>query len=283
MIIKKRTTKDKRILFFGDSFCYGHGCSDRVHYIDSDGNTVGDPDVLHEPPSKFCYASLLEKDNPSWEIINHSIPGNDNLSMFIRLMREITDNNKLDYVVWNSSFDDRIVVRNPHSTEPLFSWPEFGFKKPVDNIFGHDAPMPVGVATIPENKPLEGEHHYYHKQALVMYRNELFTHRGSNSTSLSLLYAMYAVTLTNNIPFLWSTHTNASLSTHGYPPPKEYVSAPIRDLEIPGIQKASVLLDNKRGNINAIQENLSPDGHASDAGHKMYYDKVIGPIFNNLK
>lgn len=280
MIVQKRNkTKkyDKTIVVLGDSFAFGHGCSDRFYWIDENGKEQGRKFDFRYP-SEHCYASLLAKDNPNWKVLNKSKPGLDNLSMFQEVLKLRKEEDKIDYLFIAFSFDDRMLVRNPTLEEDksrFLSWPTFGFspKKEEDHIFGYPEPMVFRVASKDSELPQLGDQE--HIDALIAYRNELFNPRITNLISLSLVHAFYSICITNNIQYNWAASANSSLSADKR---YDHISNTIRDLEVPGIVDHLELK-----NVKPYSAYRAPDGHANDFGHSKYYTEVIKPITDQLQ
>ena len=278
MITRKRNkvnTPDKTILVLGDSFAFGHGCSDRSYWVDEDGNEHGKKFDFRYP-SEYCYASLIAKDNPTWRVINKGKPGLDSLSMFQDLLKCRKEIEHIDYVLVSLSFDDRILVRNPNLEEDkskFLSWPRFGFlpKNEKDHIFGYPEPMVFRLASSDNEIPtIEQEHH----EALKAYRNELFNPRVLNLASLSLVHAFYSICVTNDTQYNWSAPPNSSLSkTDMY----DHISDTIRNSQVPGI-----LTHLNYNNTPPFSKYRAPDGHANDLGHSKYYEDVLKPIMAHL-
>ena len=61
-----------RVIVLGDSFTFGHGCSDRVYYYDEDlKKFIGDIKLVKQCiPSEYCWPSLLQKEFPSLKVYN---------------------------------------------------------------------------------------------------------------------------------------------------------------------------------------------------------------------
>ena len=77
-----------RVIVLGDSFTFGHGCSDRVYYYDEDlKKFVGDITPMNQCiPSEYCWPALLQKEFPRLKVHNLSQPGHCNQGMFRDLL-----------------------------------------------------------------------------------------------------------------------------------------------------------------------------------------------------
>ena len=279
MLVKKKSTKkyDRTVLVLGDSFAFGHGCSDRFYFTDEEGKAHG-TEFDFRYPSEFCYASLIAKNNTNWKVINKSSPGLDNLSMFQELLKLRKDSVEIDYVFVAFSFDDRMLVRDPRLEEDkskFLSWPRFGHKpkKDEDHIFGYPDPMVFRMASSNNEIPQTGDEE--HHKALIAYRNELFNPRIANLISLSLAHAFYSICLTNGIEYNWSASSNSSLSNNRM---YDHMSNTIRDREVPGMVQHLKLT-----NTPPYSKYRALDGHANDLGHSKYYTEVIEPLIKKFK
>ena len=280
MIVTKRNkTKkyDKTIIILGDSFGFGHGCSDRTYWVDEHGNEHGKRFDFRYP-SEYCYGSLIAKDNPSWRVVNKSKPGLDNSSMFQDLLKLRKELEHIDYVFTSFSFDDRMLVRDPRLEEDkskFLSWPRFGHtpKRDEDHIFGYPEPMVFRMASSDEEIPQVGDTEHY--EALIAFRNELFNPRIANLMSLSLAHAFYSICTTNDIGYSWSAPDNSSLAKNRM---YDHISDIIRNKQIPGIVSHLQLT-----NTPPFSQYRAPDGHANDLGHSKYYTEVIKPITAQLQ
>lgn len=100
----------KNILVLGDSFSYGHGCSDR--------ETV---DTLHYKPSDYCWPSLLANDlSPDeYNIINLSKPGNSIMGVFNDLLNH---SGPVDMLIFGVTSFDRLLIADPFNPDNTTNW-----------------------------------------------------------------------------------------------------------------------------------------------------------------
>ena len=71
-----------KILVFGDSFNYGHGCSDRMFYYDHKTKKMIGNALPENVPSQFSWPSLLQNDYPNIQVYNFANPGRANAHIF---------------------------------------------------------------------------------------------------------------------------------------------------------------------------------------------------------
>ena len=116
-----------RVIILGDSFTFGHGCSDRIYYYDEDlKEFVGDLTTIKRGiPSEYCWGSLLQKEFTNLTVYNLSQPGHCNQGMFRNLLDfyvHFDFFNSNDLIIFNGTHSDRIEVRTIYHEDQVGSW-----------------------------------------------------------------------------------------------------------------------------------------------------------------
>lgn len=238
----------KRIVILGDSYTYGHGCSDRVYYRDEAANIIGNKDhLMNSGPSEYCWASLLQKDFPDFKIRNLSRPGNSNQSMFRNLCEFLQDKNNfdIDMILFMGTLTDRIDIGDTKGN--LQPWP-----------LGGD--MEGDVVD-----PADG-----FNMAKKMYLTWLYDKNIGNYLSVMAVLACYNMANLVNAKFFYNFH-----GPHPYDKLFTNVTKLFKDREIHIISHFDF-----SANRDAIFNDscLAPDGHVNEKGHEIYYNRIIKPL-----
>jgi hypothetical protein len=237
--------KKRKILVLGDSFTYGHGCEDRIYHWDKEKKEMVGWffEFPRDPPSKHCWASLLQNELTDYEVVNIARPGNSNQHMFGQLVDYFYNFKKeIDLVVYSSSFVDRIEAASMGDPERPDPWP-----------INHTNAPGVEFSEYTEAK------NAYIK---YLYNGAIGLHQ-----SMSAIYGAHSYTVTNGIKFLWC------------PPPTlpfdiidRFTS--IRECRMNHIHGYDFSQTRKREfNVSCH----SPDAHVNEKGHKLYYVTLAGP------
>lgn len=235
-----------RVIILGDSFTFGHGCSDRIYYYDEDlKEFVGDLTTIKRGiPSEYCWGSLLQKELPNLKVYNLSQPGHCNQGMFRNLLDfyvNLDFFNTNDLIIFNGTHSDRIEIRTMYHEDQVGSW-AMGWEY---------------MAGEQDFKEYILAQKYYTK---YLYHEKI----GINLTISSLLSAYGYSTLKKHI-FLYSLPNNGDLPI---------IPHYLHDHNIPEIMAYDF------SGINDYQFNMTceaKDTHINEKGHQIYYEKEIKP------
>jgi len=248
-----------RVVIVGDSFAYGHGCLDRIFYIDPDTKKIVGQRTPDTIPSDYCWASLLKKDYNNIQVVNLARCGHSNPSMF----RDLITYNKKDklptkggiipktLVIFAASSTDRIEAAGAKGE--LHSW-----------VLGHNWDPDW------QGKPDPRQEQYW--LAKKMYITHLYDDAiGQNIALMSILAARQYCTLRGfdflcamPIPFYDKLVMN-HLFDFGM---KKFLIPDIQSYDFSGCLNDQV---NKN-------EYKCVDDHTNEKGHEVYYQKVIKPL-----
>lgn len=235
-----------RVIVLGDSYTFGHGCSDRVYYYDEDlKQFIGDITPMEQCiPSEYCWAALLQKDFPNLKVHNLSQPGHCNQGMFRDLIDFYVkyDYNLNDLIIFNGTFSDRIEVRT---------------------MYHHDKVSPWAIGS---EYMTSGSHKEY-ITAQKYYTKHLYHEKIGFNLTLSSLLGAHSYSILNKHDFLYS------LADNGHPSVKPNLRC-INDHEMPKI------FDYDFSGRNDYQFNVTcqaKDTHTNEKGHQIYYEKEIKP------
>lgn len=244
------------ILLLGDSFTFGHGCSDRVLYFDVEKNTLIGESLEKKCPSNFCWGSLIQKDFSDIIVYNMSRPGRSMqglLADFVEFV-EVNPDKKIDLVIYNSTLPDRIELPMVHDHNLVASWGITWDVCMPDPVFSTHPPELI--------------------KARNLYRKYLWNSKIGDQQSFSALMGAYAFALSQNIKFrytlpLYCFH-HSKLNEHFYP---------FHQNEIPALWSYDF---STREDKDFNKNFQSQCGHANDLGHQVYYQKVIKPEIHNI-
>lgn len=243
-----------RIIVLGDSYTFGHGCSDREYYYDQKlQNFVGDYEPFKKRiPSKFCWASLLQQHYSNIEVVNLSAPGHCSQGMFRDLSNYYFDNEYLpnDIVIFNGTFSNRIEVALGHAPDVIVPW-----------VMGWD-------------KQSHDESKVQYNIAKKMYITHLFNDDIGYNLSITALMAAYAYAISRNLKFIWS------LPTYDY-------SAKVLHNILPALQNTNIpeIVNYDYSGKLDLKFNttcVAPDFHVNDKGHAIYFEREILPAIQRL-
>lgn len=241
-----------KIIILGDSYTYGHGCSDRIYYFDDKNNQyVGRHfEYPEDSASEYCWGSLLSKRFPEFEVVNLSRPGNANIAMFGNLV-EYGEGIGLDQVytiIFVGTFVDRIEIatlKDPEQSGPwLINW----------------------------DPPLIDQPEFYQK-AKDYYRKFLYNGSIGINLSLASIFGAHSYATSRGIKFYWS------IPLGSMPPQTFNVLKPIINMRFKHIHN----YDYSGHKNEAINKScLAPDLHVNEIGHALYFQKEIIPIINKI-
>ena len=237
----------KKILIVGDSFTYGHGCKDRVFYMDKETNSlVGcQANIPFESPSLYCWSAILQKAYPNWEICNVARPGNSNTSMFRNLLEHFHQNpTKPDLIMFMGTLPDRMDICDPGSRE-ILPWT---IGSQIQDTSNSDNPVHV---------------------AKKMFVTWLYDGILGQYATVQALLASYCLAKTNDIKFVWSMPLAFKNN-----PKYAFAMNPLLDYQI----KSLIGFDySGKNDDNYNKHCLCPDMHSNELGHEVYFEKVIKP------
>jgi hypothetical protein len=242
-----------RVIVLGDSYTFGHGCSDREFYYDEDTNTfIGDETpFMQNIPSSYCWASLLQHQFNNIEVINLGIPANCSQGIFRNLIEYHSEHplSADDIVIFNGTFPSRIEVALGDKPEVVVPW-----------VMGWD-----------HHSQMENEIPY--NMAKKMYITHLFNDDIGCNLSMTALLATYGFATVNNLKFIWS------LPTQSYNTPFLKKLLCIGKFQIPHISKYDF---SKNHNYDFNKTCYAPDHHVNDKGHLIYFEREIIPLIQRL-
>jgi len=242
----------KRIILLGDSFTFGHGCSDKVHYYDPvTKQHVGgkmSPD-FETKPSDYCWGSLIKKQFPNIEVMNLSKPGHCFLGMardLINLSQRINLNSD-DLILLNGTFIDRTEIAHPCDPDSYVSW-----------AIGPTSPMEM-VNNEPE-----------YINAKQMYVKYLYSDAVMYNQFLTSFMGIYSICNLYDTKFAFSLPKNVRLM--GKLVDKFF------NLKFPYIFE----YDFSGNNDDTFNRTCyMPDLHCNNLGHEIYLEKVVLPFLSN--
>jgi hypothetical protein len=240
-----------RVIVLGDSFTFGHGCSDRVYYYDENlKKFVGDVNLIEQCiPSEYCWPALLQKEFPGLKVHNLSQPGHCNQGMFRDLLDFYVnhDYNTNDLIIFNGTSSDRIEVKTMYHDDRVGPW-AIGWEYMTTGDF----------------KEYINAQKYYTK---YLYHEKI----GCNLTISSLLGA-YSYSTLNKHEFLYS------LPESSHPAIKPNIRC-IDEYEMPGIFAYDFSgIDDYQFNVTCEAK----DTHTNEKGHQIYYEKEIKPRIQKM-
>jgi hypothetical protein len=250
----------RRIIIVGDSFTFGHGCSDRSYYYDEKTETfIGDDTHFYVPkPSDFCWASLLQKKHPELEVVNLAKPGLCNQAIFRDITKYFEENPARpdDVLMYHGTFPDRLEIALHDKPEVPTSW-----------VIGFD-----------HNSQKHSTVQY--NIAKKMYVSHLYNDAIGFNISMAVLLASYGFASGSDIKFIWSIPGNAG-GTSGLPTDEVNKIIPSN---INKYRVKSIMTYDFSGNEN-FEFNSScraSDWHVNDKGHAIYFLKEIIPAIQTL-
>jgi hypothetical protein len=118
-----------KILIAGDSYTFGHGCSDREHYFNVETKKWVGSNSNWNGPSEFCWASLLQKNYPNLTVVNKSVSGVDNTSILINILKSC-QSSSFDLIIFAASFSTRKQIADSYNSDDIVTWiPNYTPKK----------------------------------------------------------------------------------------------------------------------------------------------------------
>lgn len=266
----------KRIIIIGDSFTFGHGCSDRMYYYDNNTKSfVGDPTNFIIPkPSEYCWPALLQQRYPDLNVINLAHPGNCNQSMFRNLTTffETENHNPDDIVMFHGTYSDRLEIALCHSPEVPGPW-----------VIGYD------------HQSQQDSMDQYNL-AKKMYVTHLYNSAIGHNMSITALLASHSFATGFGMKFMWSLPTESTIDTDCTKYKNNVYLSRLKFMWQGTVMKRDIppLLNQSR--VSTIvnydfsgEENYdfnvscrSIDYHVNNKGHSIYFEKEILPALEKL-
>jgi len=245
--------RKRRIIIIGDSFTFGHGCSDREFYYDNNTEKfVGDFHPFRLAiPSKYCWPTLLQEKNNEIEVVNLAKPGNCSQGMFRNLL-DYCEKDPLtedDIVIYSGTFSGRIEIASGSKPEVAVPW-----------VIGWD-----------HHSQLESAIDY--NVAKKMYITHLFNDSIGYNQALSSLIAVYGFATMYRAKFIWSMPDDV------YPTVVTSKLKPLRVLKITSIANYDF---SGTYDYDFNKTCSAIDNHMNNKGHLIYFEREIIPLMQRL-
>lgn len=257
----------RRVIVLGDSFTFGHGCSDRIHYYDHKTKSwVGDLELMHGDPSQYAWPTLLQKHFSELHVVNLARPGRSNQMMFRDLREFYVDNPAQpgDIVIFNGSFMDRIEISSHTTTNPPYHTMSWCLASDIElNRRSPDYDLARKL------------------YVTYLYQDDI----GVNQT-MSALMGAYGYTVEYESEFFWSLPIMPQLPEIPLHPGT--IGDNIWELLPASMQEKQItfILSCDFSGVNDTEYNetqcRSIDFHVNDLGHAIYFEKQIMPVIEDL-
>ena len=253
--------KVKNILVLGDSYIFGHGCRDRVHWIDEQGVEHGDPINLYNSPSEFAWPSLLGNRFPDKvNVYNLSMPGIDNLSL-TSAMHNFLDSTKVtvDLIIFNTSPAGRMLVAN--TTDD--SYRDTPFLKNIIDL--KDTTKSANWQVFRESKPLALRPSPYHDETFSKFIGSYYHDGFGVQMAMSSVLSAYSVSQVLGIKFIWMSpaYCAAAMNMPLFPAKVRSVLTGHQCIHVSDYQRR----DTKKYTAD--------DGHSNEQCHEDYFNEVV--------
>jgi hypothetical protein len=245
----------ERIILLGDSYTFGHGCSDKNWYYDDvKKEFVGMKMTadFEKVPSENCWGSLIQKQFTNVQVVNIAKPGQSHMGMFRDFVNLIHDKklNSTDLVMFNSSFPSRIEIAFHLNPEHAITWQ-------VPNML---------------NQRNEPEEYALAKKLYVKY---LYNDTISWNQALSAMLGVYGTCKLYGAQYVWSRPAwNGQYSEQ-----METVLRGLVDKFYPHIFQYDF---SRMMDVRFNQQCYQPDKHCNDQGHRIYYETCILPLLETM-
>lgn len=253
--------KVKNILVLGDSYIYGHGCSDREHWVDDSGKEYGNTMNLYGPPSEFAWPSILANRFPDRvNVYNLSMSGIDNLSLTSTLFNFL-DSAKVnvDLIIFNSSPPARMLIGN--TTENSYKATPFLLRM-VDLTDQSKSP---NWQVFRESKPIAIRPSPYADEAFLKFAGQYYHDGFGVQMAMSAVLSVYSVSQILGTKFIWmSPHYCAATMNMGLFPQK------VRNV-LTGHQCIHIADFQRRD----IEKYSAADLHSNEQCHEDYFNEVV--------
>jgi len=243
------------ILVVGDSYTYGQGCKDRIYYYDKEkkshiGSYFSYP--LY-PASQYCWASLLQKNLPNYNVVNIASPGNSQFGIFKDTVDYVNTHDDIALVLFNATFFNRVSIASCGNPDIINPWSPTWF----DNEAELNTSQPKYYADA--------------KQGYIKY---LMSDEILQYQSIMATLAAHTVVTSKNIKFLWCTpETILNHSVFEYESYKSLMS--INHLRYIHVCRYdfSKTMDFE---LNFSKYHFI-DNHVNELGHAMFFEEELLP------
>jgi hypothetical protein len=253
--------KVKNILVLGDSYIFGHGCRDRVHWIDENGVEYGDPINLYNNPSEFAWPSLLANRYPEKvNVYNLSMPGIDNLSL-VSALNNFLDNSRVnvDLIIFNTSPAGRMLVANTTDN----SYRDTPFLRNIIDL--KDETKSVNWQVFRESKPLALRGGPHTEETFLKFAG-LYYHDGLGvQMAMSSVLSAYSISQLLGVKFIWMSpaYCAAAMNMPLFPTKIRNVLTGHQSIHIADFQRRD------------MKKYSAEDGHSNEQCHEDYFNEVV--------
>jgi hypothetical protein len=252
--------KVKNILVLGDSYIFGHGCQDRVHYVDDQGVEHGDTQSLADEPSEFAWASLLAKRFPDKvNVYNLSLSGVDNQSLVSALCNFLDNGPTVDLIMFNTSPGTRMLVNNV----TRHSYKDTPFLKRLIQL--DDTTKSANWQVFRESRPrgiqvMDDDLDEYTKFIGLYYHDALGV-----QTAMSAVLSAHSISQMIGAKFIWMSpsYCSATMNMPLFPAKVRSTLAMHQCIHIADFQRR----DRKKYQAD--------DGHSNEQCHEDYFNEVV--------
>jgi hypothetical protein len=197
-------------------------------------------------PSRFCWASLLQQTYPEITVVNRALPGLDNTSILIETSTACTENT-FDLIIFAGTYIERKQIAHFVNPDQITTWSP-GWKLPGSNEY---------------------------QKAQEYYLKYLTNITMDTNITVSNVLAAYGLASKLGAKFLWSLPDF---------PPDDKIMYELLDFIKDHRFKAVQAFDfSGTSDFQINQQYECLDRHITDAGHKLYFERQIVPLFKELK
>jgi hypothetical protein len=249
-----------KVIIVGDSFTFGHGCSDREFYYDHKlKEFVGGFDPKKDFASQHCWAALLQREYPNLEVINLAKPGHCNAAIFRDSSTYVSNNDIIegDILLFNGTHPDRMEVATEQHEHPV-SW-----------VMGWEHPAP------------KADNRFDYNIAKKMYIKHLYHEQIGINNSVASVMGTYGYASVNKLKFAWN-----------FPVLTRSLKSGVLNASFLKVIPESLLEHRKPhiahcdfSGVNDDEFNMTCrciDGHINDKGHAIYYEQQIKPLIEKF-
>ena len=257
--------RKKNVIVLGDSFIYGHGCSDREYYVDKNGVAHGNAVLLDTSPSDHCWSALLARELPEQiNVVNLSLPGIDNQSLLSSLCNFLDNNDDApDLIVFNTCPGGRmLIVDDAPTTMYRDKMPQL-FRRLI-NL--EDLTKTVAWRTIFAGAKMDSLLHS-HDSTITNFAGKYYHTALDVQSAMSVLLSIQSISQSYSAKFLWAPTAHCNIGNN-----LDIIPVPLqRTINNSKVQHVSEFQRTNPGDFMAV------DGHTTDAGHAAYLAAVMLP------
>ena len=253
--------KVKNILVLGDSYVFGHGCKDRVHWVDEHGVEHGDPKNLYNDPSEFAWASLLANRYPDKvNVYNISMPGIDNLSL-VSAMHNFLDTNRVnvDLIIFNTSPAGRMLVANTTG----ISYRDTPFLRNIIDLA--DETKSVNWQVFRESKPSSMRPSPYHDETFLNFIGSYYHDGLGVQMAMSSVLSAYSTSQLLGTKFIWMSPAYCSA----------LMNMPLFPAKVRGVLTGHQCIHVSDYQHRNMKKYSAEDGHSNEQCHEDYFNEVV--------